>query len=107
MKVKEVIIRLREKEKKSRDIGQTLGLPKSTARKIVKNKNKKSTDKLSNRKGPGRLWKTSTADNRRMLTHSEHPSNRSETLFRRAGMDVLVPTALRRLRKTAGNVTKY
>uniref|UniRef100_A0A0E9WKU5 Transposase IS30-like HTH domain-containing protein n=1 Tax=Anguilla anguilla TaxID=7936 RepID=A0A0E9WKU5_ANGAN len=66
MKVKEPIIRLKNERKTVRDIAQTLGLPKSTVWNIIKKK--ESTGELSNRKGPGRPRKTSTVDDRRILT---------------------------------------
>jgi len=51
--------------KTNRDIGQTLGLPKSTVWSIIKKK--ECTGELCNRKGTGRPRKIFTADDRRIL----------------------------------------
>ena len=54
--IKEGIMRLKNKNKTIRDMGQTFGLPKSVVWKIIKKK--EWTGELCNHKGTGRLRKT-------------------------------------------------
>ncbi|XP_078267289.1 transmembrane and coiled-coil domain-containing protein 6 isoform X2 [Rhinoraja longicauda] len=99
MKVKEAIMRLRNKNKTVGDISQNLGLPKSTVWSIIKKK--ESTGELTNRKGTGRPRKTSTADDRRILSvikkNPQTPAQQIRNTLQESGVDLSMTTVCRRL----------
>ena len=92
-------MRLRNKNKTVRDISQTLGLPKSTVWNIIKKK--ESTGELTNRKGTGRPRKTSTADDRRILSiikkNPQTPVRQIRNTLQESGVDLSMTTVCRRL----------
>ncbi len=66
LSVKQAIIRLKKQNKPIREIAKTLGVAKTTVWNILKKKER--TGELSNTKRPGRPWKTTVVDDRRILS---------------------------------------
>ncbi|KAI2655894.1 Transposon Ty3-I Gag-Pol polyprotein [Labeo rohita] len=66
MQVKEAILKMRKQKKPIREIATILGVAKSTVWYILRKK--ESTGELSNAKRPGRLWKTTVVDDRRIIS---------------------------------------
>uniref|UniRef100_A0A8C5QBF4 Transposase n=1 Tax=Leptobrachium leishanense TaxID=445787 RepID=A0A8C5QBF4_9ANUR len=66
LSVKQAIIRLKKQNKPIREIARTLAVAKTTVWNIFKKKER--TSELSNTKRPGRPWKTTVVDDRRILS---------------------------------------
>ncbi len=66
LSVKQAIIRLKKQNKPIREIAKTLGVAKTTVWNILKKKER--TGEFSNTKRPGRPWKTTVVDDRRILS---------------------------------------
>lgn len=66
MEVKQTIFRLKKKKKSIREISEMLGVAKSTVWYILRKKER--TGELGNSKRPGRPWKTTVGDDRRIIS---------------------------------------
>lgn len=102
MEVKQIILRLKKKKKSIREMGEMLGVAKSTVWYILRKKER--TGELGNSKRPERLRKTTVGDDRRILSMvKKNPfttSTQVKNTLQEVGVSVSKSTLKRRLHES-------